>query len=122
MVLTLCYSYYTGTLPGRPGERHLLSVNSNNKSHSHCLTCPGHQDLSSPDCLASLDCHYSHTILAPDLSAYILHCLGPEVPSSHLFSLPDNKCIRTLDTNQALRSVVSTLSIKRNTNWILMET
>ena len=100
----LCFSYYTGTLPSQPGVRHLLRAGGRNRSHTECLTCPGQLAMESPHCVASLDCHYTNTIMAPDLSAYILHCLGPDIPSSHVISLPHNKCLKTLDTNQHLRS------------------
>ena len=32
-------------------------------------------------------------------STYLLHCGGRGVPSSLVFSLPDNKCVASLDTN-----------------------
>ena len=36
----------------------------------------------------------------------IQHCLGPDIPSSHLFSLPSNTLLATLDTNDRLHHQV----------------
>ena len=40
-------------------------------------------------------------------------CLGPEVPSTHIFSLPDNKCLMTLDTNSHIHRQVALSSMPR---------
>ena len=56
-----------------------------------CLTCPGRQVFGTSSCVSSLTCEWAEVILSPANTAYLLHCLGPGVPSSHVFSLPDNK-------------------------------
>ena len=104
------------TLPDSPGVRHLFRVSPGNQSV--CLTCPGHQGPGL--CSPPQDCQYSRVSLSPDQSAYLQHCLGPHIPSSHVFSLPDNKCVATLDTNQHLRSDQHN-SFTEKLNWISIE-
>ena len=41
----------------------------------------------------------------------IQHCLGPDIPSSHLFSLPSNTLLATLDTNDRLHHQVRMMMI-----------
>ena len=56
-----------------------------------CLTCPGRQVFGSSACVSGLACEWAEVVMSPANTAYLLHCLGPGVPSSHVFSLPDNK-------------------------------
>ena len=80
--------------------------------------------LSSP-LSRNLHCEYNAIIMSPENNAYVQvrggqqgehrqistylhlqHCLGPGVPSVHLISLPDNRCLLTLDTNQHIHQQV----------------
>ena len=113
----ICYfSYYMATLPDTPGVRHLFRVSPGNQSV--CLTCPGQQREGREGCAVPQDCQYSRVSVSPDQSAYLQHCLGPHIPSSHVFSLPDNACVRTLETNQHLRSAQQHKHLRtREINW-----
>ena len=59
--------------------------------HYTCLTCPGQQVFNTSACVSSLTCDWAEVVMSPANTAYLLHCLGPGVPSSHVISLPDNK-------------------------------
>ena len=55
---------------------------------------------------------YISTYLHLHIYTYIStlqHCLGPGVPSLHLISLPDNRCLLSLDTNQHIHRQVGSL-------------
>ena len=71
----------------------------------------------------NLHCEYNAIIMSPENNAYVQvrearrgylhiyistlqHCLGPGVPSLHLISLPDNRCLLSLDTNQHIHRQV----------------
>ena len=49
--------------------------------------------------------------MSPGDSAYLLHCGGPGGPSSHVFSLPDNKCVASLDTNTHILAAMARSSM-----------
>ena len=56
-----------------------------------CLTCDG-------------ECGHARVLMSPSCSSYVLHCQGPSIPFSAVFSLPDNKLVTVLDRNQHIRS------------------
>ena len=70
-----------------------MSVSSSTSEPPECLTCR------SP-------CLYSETHLSPSFTSYILHCLGPDIPYSQAFSLPNNTAVFLLDNNTAIRENV----------------
>ena len=98
------------TLPGQPGVRHLFRKSlENNSANNTCLTCRD-------------NCYYSENIISPlydayvqvvilylnnSLQEYLQHCLGPDIPSTHVFSLPDNSLIWTMDTNTRVQQQVT---------------
>lgn len=91
--------YLIGNLPGKPGERHLLSVSSlSPPSAPQCLTC-------------SSSCQFSDIHMSPSASAYVQICQGPDIPYTQLFSLPDNKPRLLLDNNGELRKTLSHFSL-----------
>lgn len=49
-------------------------------------------------------CGYAKSVVSPDASHYALDCLGPGVPFSRVFTLPDNKPVYLLDGNDAVRA------------------
>jgi len=103
--------YYIATLPNLPGQRHLFSVQIKRLEEPRCLTCPGQQRFAKLSNGSLPNCLFSEVKMAPDFEAYIQHCLGPDIPSSHLFSLPSNTLLATLDTNQRLQDQVSVSSM-----------
>ena len=97
------------TLPGQPGVRHLFRKSlKNDSANNTCLTCRD-------------NCYYSENIISPlydayvqvvilylnnSLQEYLQHCLGPNIPSTHIFSLPDNSLIWTMDNNTRVQQQV----------------
>ena len=98
------------TLPGQPGVRHLFRKSlKNDSANNTCLTCRD-------------NCYYSENIISPlydayvqvvilylnnSLQEYLQHCLGPNIPSTHVFSLPDNNLIWTMDNNTRVQQQVT---------------
>ena len=112
------------TLPGNPGVRHLFRKNINiDATNDTCLTCKNQQKYVEGMSNGTLmPCEYSEIIIADDDNAYVQvfhkiyfssqlfhfqHCLGPEIPSTHVYSLPDNTLVWTMDTNGRLYDRVS---------------
>ena len=60
-----------------------------------CLTCSNVSQL--PACL------YARVVLSPDGRSYLLHCLGPEVPYTAVFSLTSGQLETVVETNQHIR-------------------
>ncbi len=52
---------------------------------------------------ANSSCRYSNAILSPSLEYYVHECLGPAIPYVEVRSLPTNKLVKLLQTNQQLR-------------------
>ena len=114
------------TLPGQPGVRHLFRKSTVNNPKNHtCLTCQNEQRFDIGISNGTLmPCEYSEVIVSPGYEAYvqvillsamclyllvfspIQHCLGPDIPSTHIFSLPDNTLLWTMDTNGKLQDQV----------------
>jgi len=105
--------YYMATLPGQPGVRHLFRKNLKNVLENNtCLSCRDEQQFSAESSTGILmPCDYSETILSPGFDAYAQHCLGPDIPSTHIFSLPDNILIWTMDTNTRVQHQVEVSSM-----------
>ncbi len=87
------FSYFTGVETNRIGERHLYRVSHQNLSlvSVSCVTCDG-------------ECGHARVLMSSSCSSYVLHCQGPSIPFSAVFSLPDNKLVSVLDSNQHIRS------------------
>ena len=49
-------------------------------------------------------CGHVRVLLSSSCSGYVLECQGPSIPFSAVFSLPDNKLLSVLDTNNHIRS------------------
>ncbi|KAK7113666.1 dipeptidyl peptidase 4-like isoform X2 [Littorina saxatilis] len=81
--------YFIGT-GGDPRERHLHSVNVENKA-LRCLTCDIDEE----------GCQYVDAAFSPSNSFYILSCLGPGVPYYSLRSPQENAELRRLENNTA---------------------
>ena len=81
-------------------------------------------------------CEYNEVSVSPDLTGYVQvtlsdsirvcylslcsqQCLGPDVPSTHIFSLPDNRCLVTLDTNRHIHHQLAVSSMPRLTELSL---
>lgn len=125
--------YFLGTLPQRPDVRHLFVVKdaSTHKDTAPvphtCLSCNLTQhsfpnltflnttitDLGSKEGNNVSTCQYSRATLSKDFSHYVLDCMGPSVPHSLLFSLPDNKLVQILDTNRDLQELLSRLAMPK---------
>lgn len=48
-------------------------------------------------------CRYSNAVMSPSLEYYVHECLGPTIPYVEVRSLPNNKLVKLLLTNQQLR-------------------
>ncbi|XP_035216212.1 LOW QUALITY PROTEIN: prolyl endopeptidase FAP-like [Stegodyphus dumicola] len=86
--------FYITTLEGKPGERHLFSVKETQNS-TKCYTC----DIG-PDCL------FNDVLFSPNLTYYILECLGPGIPRIEVRLTDTNKLVSILETNDDLRNLV----------------
>ena len=58
-------------------------------------------------------CEYNEVSVSPDMTGYVQQCLGPHVPSTHIFSLTDNRCLVTLDTNTHIHRQLAVSSMPR---------
>eukprot|EP00090_Calanus_glacialis_P007913 TRINITY_DN16308_c0_g1_i1.p1 TRINITY_DN16308_c0_g1~~TRINITY_DN16308_c0_g1_i1.p1 ORF type:complete len:847 (-),score=98.44 TRINITY_DN16308_c0_g1_i1:552-3092(-) len=105
--------YYMATLPAEPGVRHLFRKSTENSATNRtCLTCQNQQKFDLGVSNGTLmPCDYSEVIVSPGFEAYVQHCLGPDIPSTHIYSLPDNTLIWTMDTNGKLHDQVSVSSM-----------
>ena len=119
------FRYYLATLPSDPGVRHLFVVGDASTHHDpettlpECLTCSGIQNQTEDaswtavsDGEASEDavpaevvnetaswpprCGYARVKMSKDFKFYVLDCLGPSVPFSSVYSLPENRYDETL--------------------------
>ena len=72
-----------------------MSYENISRPHIDCLTCSNVSQL--PVCL------YASVVLSPDYRSYILHCLGPNIPYTAVFSLPSGRLVRVLDSNQDVK-------------------
>ena len=122
------------TLPAEPGVRHLFRKSTENSATNRtCLTCQNQQKFDLGVSNGTLmPCDYSEVIVSPGFEAYVQvllifsiefvlnlnpfitfqHCLGPDIPSTHIYSLPDNTLIWTMDTNGKLHDQVKTFKIR----------
>jgi len=110
------FIYYVSTLVNDPGVRHLLRKRlSGPEDKTECLTClPVNNNNISAQCVRGVQsCEYNEIIISPENNAYVQHCLGPDVPSVHIISLPDNNCLQTLDTNNHIHSQIARSSMPR---------
>jgi len=113
--------FYMATLPGQPGVRHLFRKSTVNNPKNHtCLTCQNQQRFDVGISNGTLmPCEYSEVIVSPGYEAYVQHCLGPDIPSTHIFSLPDNTLLWTMDTNGKLQDQVSVSSMPRYEEFLV---
>ena len=82
-----------------------------------------------------VDCEYNEVSVSPDLTGYVQvrhvqyysrltvspaqQCLGPGVPSTHVFSLPESRCLVTLDSNSHIHHQLAVSSMPRLTELSL---
>ncbi|XP_064646923.1 inactive dipeptidyl peptidase 10-like isoform X2 [Lineus longissimus] len=66
------YVYFIGT-NGDPRKRHLMSVGTPTSDRPRIMTCM--------TCNQTVGCEYVSASFSPDAKYYVLHCLGPDVPS-----------------------------------------
>lgn len=50
-------------------------------------------------------CRYSNAVLSPTMEFYVHECLGPSIPYVEVRSLPSNKLVKLIQTNQQLREM-----------------
>ena len=77
-----------------------------------------------------VSCEYNEVSVSPELTGYVQvrsvtltilqslsqssqQCLGPDVPSTHIFSLAENRCLMTLDTNTHIHHQLAVSSMPR---------
>ena len=58
-------------------------------------------------------CEFAEVSVSESAGYYALDCLGPGVPFSGVFSLPDNRPVLALDTNDDLRELVDNTALPR---------
>ena len=103
---------YVAAPAGSPGARQLYRTAGRGGAGAACLTCSGAQQWG--NCTPpSIPCTYNEITLAPDQSAYLQRCLGPGLPTTLLFSLPDNTCLAVLDSNTRLAATVARAALPR---------
>ena len=119
----LFYRYYLGTLPDRPDVRHLFRVPDASTHQgtyivtSECLSCNKSVQLNNlttiSDKNSSTDqsCQFNTAYLSKDYSFYVLDCMGPSMPQTFVYSLPQNKLAKVLDTNEELQEIISGLAM-----------
>ncbi|XP_054168266.1 dipeptidyl peptidase 4-like isoform X2 [Oppia nitens] len=93
------YLYYAATGPAKPEERHIFKVmitSTNTKTSSQCLTC----NLGDK-------CLHNSAIFSQNAKYYILECNGPDIPNIELRKSDDNSLIKTLQTNDRLKNLLS---------------
>lgn len=104
--------YFLATLPRRPDVRHVFRVadasthNDTTPVSSECLSCQDatyHPNVS--------NCQFARASMSKDFSYYVLNCLGPDVPFSLVYSLPENKLVQVLDTNEDLKDLLGKLAL-----------
>ena len=114
-----------GTLPLRPDVRHVFRVqdasthNDTTPVSSECLSCNSSSIVTSTAAAESNQshddntvfvCQYARASMSKDFSYYVLDCLGPTVPYSLLFSLPNNQLVKILDTNDDVKDMMNMLA------------
>lgn len=111
------YVYYIATLPERPDVRHLFRV-QDASTHtdttpvsSECLSCNTTLVLSPTQNVSN--CQYSRASLSKDFSHYVLDCLGPSIPFSAVYALPQNKLVKVLDDNEDLQEAIAALAMPK---------
>lgn len=138
----LCsFRYFLATLPGRPGVRHLFKVQDASTHEDTdpdvpvCLTCNTALSLLSEPPPAPTEpptvddgeviiktnttsepddvCQYARAKMSKDFTYYVLDCLGPDVPHSSVYSLPDNELVKVLDDNQDLQDSIGKLAMPK---------
>lgn len=70
--------YFLATGIDEPGERHLFSVQVNNRQQVTCITC---------DINKNGGCRYNAAQVSPSAKYFVFHCLGPDVPRFELRQL-----------------------------------
>ena len=122
---SLSSSYVIGTLPGEPGVRHLLRVNdlSADTDSTTCLTCPEEKANSTAVSDGSGDvseeedelyyCGFNDAEISPGSGFYVQKCLGPGLPFTRVFSLPDNRPVAVLDANEETREAVGKVALPK---------
>ncbi|BET02364.1 Prolyl oligopeptidase family [Nesidiocoris tenuis] len=122
--------YYEASPEHKPTQRHLYCVGDdiNLTQFETCVTCPtlyGNSTVSDVAVMSntsvdgnpssypvkSTDCLYTKTTFSPNKRYYMIECLGPDVPSVHVFDTSNDTKIRTLDSNAALRQKYNSYAI-----------
>ena len=104
------------TLPDRPDVRHIFRVqDASSRSDttpvsSECLSCNATLPSTYSNSNVST-CQYARASISTHFNYYVLDCLGPTVPYSLVFSLPDNKFTKVLDTNEELKEALELLAM-----------
>lgn len=119
--------YYTGAAEGKTSQQNIYKLQINGqkteRTSVECLTCSQPPtrvaaDLPEPEKLVSSNerqvpsrvvhpnstCRYSNAYLSPSLEFYVHECRGPTVPYVEVRSLPTNRLVKLLQTNQQLRA------------------
>ncbi|CAG2102575.1 unnamed protein product, partial [Medioppia subpectinata] len=64
-------------------------------------------------CNVSEKCLFNNAIFSPNGRYYISECLGPDIPTTYLLTVDDNKFIETLDINEELRKTFAKTSLPK---------
>ncbi|CAL4140729.1 unnamed protein product, partial [Meganyctiphanes norvegica] len=99
--------YYIANQESQPAERHLWRVTTLEASTprlQECLTC-FLNDTEVPPCR-----HFTPYMGDDNFEQVILHCEGPEVPYTMLYSIPDCEVVMYLHNNSDLRELSATMA------------
>ncbi|RWS16469.1 prolyl endopeptidase FAP-like protein [Dinothrombium tinctorium] len=91
--------YYSATLPGAPGERHIFSIpdiHSRSPRIPYCLTCNQ----------TDRNCSYHDAVFSRKAKFYILECQGPGVPWTEIRSAQDNQILMKTKVDSKLFEIV----------------
>ncbi|CAL4099738.1 unnamed protein product, partial [Meganyctiphanes norvegica] len=85
------------------------SLQSNDARDQECLTCAINDTIR--------DCKHFTTFMESDnFDEVVLHCEGPSVPYTVVYSIPDNGIVFNLHNNEALQELSNSMA------WPITET
>lgn len=104
--------YYTSTVEGEPGQRHLYSVALDAPQQpvaSACVTCAHYP----------AECEFNAARMSPSAAHYVFECLGPGVPRSELRATPDASVVPRTSATIARDNNKQSTSTSTPPIWII---
>jgi len=98
--------FYTSTLPGEPGTRHLYVLKLGSQGEEpECLTCNTQEMV--PELRHRHKCQFVTTQLSAEGSYYAMDCGGPGIPYTCLHATEDNSLLGVWEPNSRLERIFS---------------